>query len=70
MSHQFERGRRYRVTFLPAGARTRTRTFEGNYLGGGSGEHQFDLRPESGTSSLRDESIREVKDIGPAVWAR
>ena len=70
--HTFEKGRRYRLTILPAGARTKTITFEANYLWPSSympGYHEFDCRPEAGTQTISEEGIREVEDIGPAVYA-
>ncbi len=71
MAFALTKGRRYRVTILPAGARTRTIEFEGNYLGRNRlDEHEFDCRPEMGTQTIHDESIRRVVDIGAAVWSR
>lgn len=74
MKHTFQRGRRYRLTILPSGARTRTLTFDANYLGLDPWEpettHSFDARPESGTQSIRDESIRGVEELGAAVDGR
>lgn len=73
MNWSFTRGRRYRVTFLPAGARTRTVEFDGNYLGvsGLHAEaHEFDCRPQMGTQTIHDENIQTVQELGTAVWAR
>lgn len=72
MNWRFVSGTRYRVTILPTGARTKTVTFEGNYLGVSGlerGAYEFDCRPEMGTQTIHDENIREVEKIGPAVYA-
>jgi hypothetical protein len=72
MNWRFSVGNRYRLTILPAGARTKTITVEGNYLGRSftPHAHDFDCRPEMGTQAISDESIQEVEKIGPAVYAR
>ncbi len=72
MAERFQRDRRYRLTILPAGARSKTVTFEANYLGEGlmPGDHEFDRRPEAGTQNIPDEMIRLSTDIGPAIWSR
>lgn len=72
MLFHFEKNTRYRVIFLPAGARTKTREFVGNYLGPNrleSGVHDFDGRPASGTVSIREDQIHAFEKVGPAVWA-
>jgi len=71
---QFEKGRRYRITILPAGARTRTITFDANYLwdddnGAAQPTISVDCRPEAGTQMIYRSSLRDVKDIGPAIHA-
>lgn len=69
----FQKNRRYLVTYLPAGARSKTQTFEANYLGVNQmyvAAHDFDLRPKAGTATIQEDQIREVKDIGKAVWDR
>lgn len=70
MNYTFEEGRRYRLTILPTGARTKTIEFEGNYLGSDTTTHDFDGRPEMGTQKVYDENIRAAEDVGPARWAR
>lgn len=68
---EFQEQRRYRLTIQPAGSRSKTVTREMNYLGTDySGDHLFDARPEGGTQTLREESILEAEDIGPAIWER
>lgn len=68
---RFVVGRRYRITYLPTNARTKVQTVEVNYLGS-EADHTIivDGRPEFGTSNLRREQLREVEDIGPAIWDR
>jgi hypothetical protein len=62
----FKLGHRYRVTILPAGARTRTVTFDGNYLGPSHmrGCYTFDCRPEAGTQEISGESIKKIVLLG------
>jgi hypothetical protein len=69
---KFTQGRRYRLTILPAGARTKTVTFEANYLWPSAypGSHDFDGRPEMGTQQIREEAITSIEDIGPAKRSR
>jgi hypothetical protein len=70
----FKANRRYRIAYLPPGAKV-TRTVEVNYLGTSwvEGEHEFDGRastPPFGTARLHVDQIKEVEDIGPAIWER
>jgi hypothetical protein len=70
---QFQKGRRYRIEYLPAGARTKTRTVEVNFVGHKQDEPAyllFDGRPEFGDASLHQEQIVKVEDLGAASYVR
>ena len=65
----FKRGRRYKLTFFPAGARTKTVTRTGNYLGTQWGDPLIDCRPDGGTQLIPLMSVRDAEDVGEAVYS-
>jgi hypothetical protein len=70
MRKLFEAGRRYRVSFTPAAAK-KPITMEGNYLGKNvmyEDAHDFDFRPQAGTTTLFLDRIKTITDIGPADY--
>lgn len=56
MNIELVEGKRYRVEFIPDGAR-KEREFVGTYLGVGQGGLLFDLRPDHGTSNINHRLI-------------
>lgn len=68
MSEQVEliRGRRYRVHFRPADQpRKKVRIIEGKYLGWSKfyTKHEFDLRPDHGTTNISGEDIVKIEEV-------
>ena len=59
-------GKVYRVTYLPDGARTRTRTIQAKLIGVAEDQIIFsgrDQKPDFGTAWLRPAQIQKVEEV-------
>jgi hypothetical protein len=59
-------GKVYRVTYLPTGARTRTRTVQAKLIGVTEDQFIFsgrEQKPDFGTAYLHPEQIQKVEEV-------